>query len=307
MDRVATLLALSLALALIGAGCQEYDLGPGGGGHDPAGDDDDAVGDDDDDDGTGSHDEPDPDGFDPEDGDDDDDDTSPGVPIGNVLTILLTMNDMYMDQSVSRQLQLNSVGWVTPASVPDPRVLIIRDDEHSDEHPEDSEQMLANLLSVGYDATLVEEPEDGIDISALAGYSVVLLSNPGHSPDDLSTLEAMYAFSCAGYGLIFQGDDMSHFDDPDDFDMESLTRLRFIDNGQEYHGHDIDNDEDDRYEVTIEDMAHPVVAGIENITLLYGDDIDTTEPAHVNETVLAWATVEGTNLPLKPAIAGYSQ
>ena len=296
---------LVVALALTSPVCNEYDLasdddtdiGNGGGGDD----------DDDDDDNGNPHD----DDTDPDDDDDTggvfDDDSFGDDPTGRVLTILLTLNDMYMDQSVSRQLLLNSVAWVTPSGQADPRILIIRDDAHSGEHPEDSEQIRDNLVAAGYDATMIEEPEDGIDSSYLVGYSVAILSNPGHSPDDEATLEALYDFSCHGLGLIFQGDDMAHFDDEDDFDMESLTRLEYIDNGTEYHGYDIDNDEDDRYEVTIEGIAHPVVAGIENITLYYGDDIDTTEPAHVNETVLAWATVEGTNLPSKPAIAGYSQ
>ncbi len=293
----------ALALLVVGLAigspvCNEYDL---------VGDDDThggGTGDDDDDDDDGNpHD-------DDVDGDDDtsgfDDDTFGDDPTGRVLTILLTLNDMYMDQTVSRQLLLNSVAWVTPVGVPAPRVLIIRDDEHSGEHPEDSEQIRDDLVAAGYDATMIDEPEDGIDASYLTGYSVAILSNPGHSPDDEATLEALYDFSCHGYGLIFQGDDMAHFDDEDDFDMESLTRLEYIDNGTEYAGHDIDNDEDDRYEVTLIDAVHPVVSGIEGVVFYYGDDIDTTEPAHANETVLAWATVEGMSTPTKPAIAAYS-
>jgi len=308
---------LLLLLGLLGLGCNEYDLHPDDDTASP-GDDDDDDGDDDD---NGDDDsEPDPDGFDPDGGvgddddddngddDDDDDDGSPygDTPIGRVLTILLTMNDMYMDPAISQQLLLNSVAWVSPDNIPDPRVLIIRDDEHHDEHPEDSDEMLAHLLAAGYIATLIEEPEDGIATTDLAGYSVAILSNPGHSPDDEETLEALHMFSCAGYGIIFQGDDMAHFDDEDDFQMEDLTRLRYIDNGTSYHGYGIDNDEGDRYEVTVENLTHPVVTGIEGAIFYYGDDIDTTEPSNTYETVLAWATVEGTALPLKPAIAGYS-
>lgn len=295
------IIGLLVALGLVvvaGPTCNEYDL---------AGDDDTVHGGDDDDNGHPGDDD---DGDDDQDGDDDtgssDDDTYGDTPNGRVLTILLTLNDMYMDSTVSRQLLLNSVAWVTPSGVANPRVLIIRDDEHSDEHPEDSEQIRANLAAAGYDATLIDEPEDGIDSSFLTGYAVVILSNPGHSPDDEETLEALYDFSCLGYGLIFQGDDMAHFDDEDDFQMETLTRLEYIDNGTEYAGHDIDNDEDDRYEVTLVATSHPVVAGIEGAVFFYGDDIDTTQPAHANETVLAWATVEGMSSPTKPAIAGYS-
>ena len=306
-----TLLGLIVVtLALNGPVCNEYDLAgdddtdPGGvGGLDDDDDDNGGPGDDDDDDADASDDDDNP-------GDDDtdgfDDDTYGDTPVGRVLTILLTLNDMYMDQSVSQQLLVNSVAWVTPTGIPAPRVLIIRDDDHSGEHPEDSEQIRDNLLSAGYDAVLIEEPQDGIDSSHLSGYSVAILSNPGHSPDDVSTLEALYDFSCHGFGLIFQGDDMARFDDEGAFDMSSLTRLEFIDNGTTYAGHGIDNDEGDRYAVTLANISHPVVAGIEGVTFFYGDDIDTTEPAHTNETVLAWATVEGMNSPSKPAIAGYS-
>ena len=300
---------LVIALALASPVCNEYDLvgdddthGGGAGGLD----------DDDDDDDNGNPHDDDADGDDDDDnpGDDDtdgfDDDTYGDTPVGRVLTIFLTLNDMYMDQGVARQLLLNSVAWVTPAGIPSPRVLIIRDDDHSGEHPEDSEQIRDNLVAAGYDAVLIDEPGDGIDSSYLSGYSVAILSNPGHSPDDVSTVEALYDFSCHGFGLIFQGDDMGRFDDEDDFDMSSLTRLEYIDNGTSYAGHGIDNDEGDRYAVTLANISHPVVAGIEGVTFYYGDDIDTTEEAHANLTVLAWATVEGMSTPTKPAIAGYS-
>ena len=290
------LIALA-GLALVGAGCTDYDLGPDDDSY-PGDDDDDDTGDDDD------HDDDDDTGYDPND-DDDDDDTGVGEPVGRVLTILLTLNDMWMDQGVANQLLVNSVAWVTPYGMSDPRVLVIRDDEHSGEHPEDSENSLNWLLDAGYDATLIDEPEDGIVPADLTGYGVAMLSNPGHSPDDESTLEALYDFSTQGYGIIFQGDDMTHFDGGG-FDMESLTRLHHIDNGTEYHGYDIDNDDGDLYEVELGNFSHPVLDGIEGTIFLYGDDIDTSEPSHQDEVVLAFAGVQGASVPTKPAIAGYS-
>ena len=299
------LFALALGMvAWVAAGCTDYDLGP---------DDDSMPGDDDDDDDNDSDDDDSDDdddddtGYNPndDDDDDDDDDDSVGEPIGRVLTILLTLNDMWMDQNVANQLLVNSVEWVTPFGMTDPKVLIIRDDEHSGEHPEDSENSLNWLLAAGYDATLIDEPGDGIVPADLTGYAVAMLSNPGHSPDDESTLEALYDFSTQGYGIIFQGDDMTHFDGGG-FDMESLTRLHYIDNGTEYHGYDIDNDDGDLYEVELANFSHPVLDGIQGTIFLYGDDIDTSEPSNLDEVVLAYATVQGTNLPTKPAIAGYS-
>jgi len=161
------------------------------------------------------------------------------------------------------------------------------------------------LVAAGYNAVLIEEPGSGIDQSALVGYHVAILSNPGHSPDDLATLEWLYDFSSEGFGIIFQGDDMGHFDDGS-FDMALLTRLTYIDNGTEYYGHPIDNDQADSYEVVLESNGHPVLSGIEGEVFLYGDDIDTTESAQEGEAILAQGTVYDTQYPYKPVVAAYS-
>ena len=285
--------ALSI-LALLALACTDYDLAEEGD-YLPGQDDDDAASDDDD--------------FQPlgDDDDDDDDDDTSGDPVGRVVTILLTLNDMYLDPGTSAQLLVNTVEWVTPAGIGSPEVLVIRDDNHSGEHPEDSEHIRDTLIAAGYAAHLIDEPGNGITQQDLAGYEVAILSNPGHSPDDLSTLQALYQFSVQGFGLIFQGDDMAAFDDGS-FSMQSLTRLAFIDNGTEYHGYHIDNDNGDLYAVELPNDSHPILDGIAGHTFLYGDDIDTTAPAHVNEEILGWATVDGTNgIPTKPVIAAYSQ
>ena len=227
-------------------------------------------------------------------------------PYGKVVTILLTLSDDWMDQTTSRLLLLNAVDWAVPSGTSDPRVLVLRDDDHAGEDVEDSELSYERLLDAGYDVDLVEEPDGGLGLEDLQAYDVVMFSNPGHSPEDLSTLEAFYDFSRMGRGLVLQGDDMAHFEDASAFSMESLTRLVYIDNGTEYYGHDIDNDEGDAYAVTLANNAHPVVDGIEGITFRYGNDIDTTEAGSAQVTVLATATVEGTSLDAKPAIAAYS-
>ena len=282
-----------LSLLFVGlwavAACQDYDLANGDD-DTTADDDDDAVGDDD---------------TDPYGDDDDTEDPLAGIPIGRVVTILLTLNDAWMDPAISSQLLLNAVEWSAPQGVTDPAVLIIRDDDHSEEHPEDSEHIRDTLVAAGYNAVLIEEPANGIDQSALVGYHVAILSNPGHSPDDLATLEWLYDFSSEGFGIIFQGDDMGHFDDGS-FDMALLTRLTYIDNGTEYYGHPIDNDQADSYEVILETTGHPVLSGIEGEVFLYGDDIDTTESAQEGEAVLAQGTVYDTQYPLKPVVAAYS-
>jgi hypothetical protein len=310
MDMRWTIPTLMLALlAPWSFGCNDYGVHED---NDPYGDDDDdtVMGDDDDtdpgDDDTGPGDDDDTAPY-GDDDDDDDTDTDPmaGFPIGRVVTILLTLSDDWMDPDVSADLLHNSVQWCSPIHVSDPVVLVIRDDNHNNEDTGDSDHIYDTLVSRGYDVDLIEEPSGGIDQSALFGYHVVILSNPGHSPDDLSTLQWLYDFSAEGFGVIFQGDDMSHFDDGS-FDMSTLTRLTYIDNGTSYYGHDIDNDSGDAYEVTLETNGHALVAGIAGEVFRYGNDIDTTEPADIGESVVAWATVEGTNYALKPAVAAYS-
>ncbi len=239
-------------------------------------------------------------------GDTDDGDPTT-TPSGRVLTILLTLSDDWMDQDVARTLLLNSVEWASPSAVTSPSVLVIRDDDHGGEDTEDSENVWQWLLDAGYDADFVDEPSSGISDADLSGYDVAILSNPGHSPDDVATVEALYDFSCAGQGIIFQGDDMAHFADEGAFSMESLTRLVYQDNGTSYHGYDVDNDEGSAYEVRLVSTSSRIVSGISGETFRYCNDIDTTEIASSDVEVLAWTTVEGTSLPLKPVIAAWSQ
>lgn len=280
-------------LFLLGTGCTEYGFNDGKDGY-PGGPGDTAGGD------SGVEHQGDPDDSD-EPGEDDD-----PAPSGRVLTILLTLSDDWMDQGVARTLLLNSVAWAAPTDVSTPRVLVIRDDDHSGEDTEDSENSWRWLVDAGYDADFLEEPGSGISVEDLSSYHVAILSNPGHSPDDISTVEALYAFSCGGMGIIFQGDDMAHFDDQSAFSMESLTRLVYQDNGTEYYGYAVDNDDGSAYEVQLASTASRVLSGIAGQSFRYGNDIDTTEAASSEVSILAWATVEGTSLPLKPVIAAWS-
>ncbi len=297
-----------LPILLIATGCSEYGLSDGNQSYpglpndtaQPDSGEDDDGGDDGGEEDSGEEEEDDPD----DSGDTGESDTP--TPSGKVLTILLTLSDDWMNQDVARSLLLNSVSWAAPADVPTPRVLVIRDDDHSDEDAEDSENIWRWLLDAGFYADFLDEPSEGIDASQLNSYHVAILSNPGHSPDDLATVQALYDFSCTGMGIIFQGDDMAHFDDQSAFSMESLTRLVYQDNGTEYHGYQVDNDEGDAYQVQLTSDLHAIVEGIAGEIFRYGNDIDTTEVASSDVAVLAQGTVEGTTLPLKPVIAAWS-
>ena len=196
---------------------------------------------------------------------------------------------------------LNSIDYVSPIS--GPSVLVIRDDNTNGEDEIDSENIFNWIVNAGYSATFLDEPEAGIQTADLAGYHVVILSNPGFPADDLSTIEAMRSFSQQGFGIIFQGDDITNFA-PDRPLMESLTRLAFIDNGIEYEGYTINDNEGSAYGVTVNQVS-PVSSGMSTLFFIYGNDIDTTTPTTNDNSVVAWCTVDGTNLPSKPVITAY--
>lgn len=220
---------------------------------------------------------------------------------GAVVTILLTINDAFVPRDVARALTLNAVAWVAPVS--NPHILVIRDDNHSGEDVEDSEQIVSDCQDAGWGGVLIEEPADGIGPEALAGYDVAILSNPGHPPDDVATIEALTAFSAAGFGVIFQGDDMTRFADGSNT-MEPITRLRNVDNGTEYYGYAVDDDETEhQYAVTLGE--HPLMAGLEGTTFLYGNDIDTTQLVASESVVAATAEIAGADTPEKAAIVGW--
>ena len=113
----------------------------------------------------------------------------------------------------------------------------------------------------------------------------------------------MRSFSQQGFGIIFQGDDITNFA-PDRPLMESLTRLAFIDNGIEYEGYTINDNEGSAYGVTINPVS-PVANGMSTLFFIYGNDIDTTVSTTNDNSVVAWCTVDGTDLPAKPVITAY--
>jgi len=226
------------------------------------------------------------------------------LPCGKVLTLLLTMSDAFVDRSVSEPLLVNAAAWLAPSDADAPRFLVLRDDNTGDENADDADYIVSVLQGAGYDTTLADEPADGVGATDIEGFDVVILSNPGDSPDDIATLDALYAYSVEGHAIVFQGDDMAHFDDPAAFDMASLTRLYYVDNGTTYGGYEIDDDAGDAYEVTV-GMGHPVTTGLEGQQFRYGNDIDTTQIDSDDVVIVGMATVENTTLDQKPVIAAY--
>lgn len=223
---------------------------------------------------------------------------------GRVATILLTMNATETTEETMMTLVANTVNWVSPVDAP--RVLFVLDDSHHGEFDQDTHQIYEKLVAAGYKAEYLEEPEVGITNDDVAGFDVVWFSNPGYPIDDQQSFDVLLQFSQAGGGVVFQGDDMS-WSFGQAFPTTPLTRLKHIDNGTQYCGVQIDNGTGGRYRVELREETHPIIAGLEGQSFLYGDDIDTADPVTEATEVLAFATVEGVDgCALKPVITAYT-
>ena len=221
--------------------------------------------------------------------------TCPGL--GRTVTILLTLTEPGQNGgpgpiNCMTTLLDNSVRWAGK-DVPGMRVLVIRDDNHNWEWMADTGAIYVTLVSLGYDVSLRDEPSEGVTYEEIAGYDVVLLSNPGWPVDDPTTVQSLQSFYNEGGGVILQGDDMAN-----NAGVAALAGLAFVDNGTDYFGHWTDGMAGDFYTVKIT-IDHAVTAGLEGVSFSYGDDIDGTRAVYA--TPLAQAATE--DHPSKPAIA----
>jgi hypothetical protein len=81
-----------------------------------------------------------------------------------------------------------SVAWVSPVG-DDPNVLVVRDDDHNNDFPNDTAYVAQALADVGYRVTYVQEEDgaSGLRSEEMQGYDVAWFSNPGQPIDDTNT------------------------------------------------------------------------------------------------------------------------
>jgi Mg-chelatase subunit ChlD len=207
---------------------------------------------------------------------------------GKVATILLTLSNPGIDRDVAQTLAANTVGWVGASA--SPQVLVVKDENHHGEFEHDAAYVHELLTAAGMAATLIDEPRGGLSLADTAGYDVIWLANPGHPVNDKHSLRTMTDFVAAGGGYVLQSDDATWFYGDNAFSMTPYTGLNHYNNGVWFCERMIDNNETGRsYQVMLDAETHPVIAGLEGTTLLYGNDIDKSEPANQGEEVLAWA------------------
>ncbi|MFT6144708.1 MAG: hypothetical protein ACJAV2_002594 [Myxococcota bacterium] len=195
---------------------------------------------------------------------------------GRTASMLLTLGTAGIPITTAGELSQQAVTKVGP--VLRPKVLVILDDGHHGESPEDAERIRRWLANDGNNGSVdyLRKPSDGVSAASLTEHDVVWFRNPGYPMDDRKTFESLLAFSSTGGDLVLQGDDMS-WSFRNAWSMAPLTHLDWHDNGIRECGGLVHNDKHDMYSVTL--LAdHPMLNGINGSTVFYGDDIDFTRP-----------------------------
>ncbi len=207
---------------------------------------------------------------------------------GRRAAILLTLSNPGIELDLAQTLAVNAVTWASP--VAEPRVLVVKDDDHHGEFEEDAAYVYELLRDAALDVEFIDEPRHGISDADVAGFDVVWLSNPGHPPDDRATLDTLARFAANGGGYILQGDDFTRMSGDSAVSMAAHTGLVHESNGTRFCERNIDNNRSSRsYRVQLDSAEHPLLVGISGQEFLYGDDIDISTPAGAGEEVLAWA------------------
>lgn len=210
-------------------------------------------------------------------------------PEGRTAAVLLTLNDPGIPRSTAATLVANLLSWVWTA--PSPEVLLVRDDNHHDEDLDDVPYVMDLLTEAGAEVSYLAEPSQGLSPWDVAGYDVVWFTNPGWPMDDVASFDTLRHAVSHGKGVVMQGDDMS-WSMGRSFPTTDLVHLEHHSNGTQTCGRHTDNRQGDRYAVTFTDDDHPVLAGLADVEVLYGNDIDHSSPVDDGSQVLAWAELE---------------
>lgn len=224
-----------------------------------------------------------------------------------VVTILMALGDEADSQLVvngaSAQLIAETVvRYASPVS--NPRILLVMDQARGSEDPEDSVYAKEVLLK-RYLVTQIEEPADGLLESDTIGYDLIWFNNPGSPMGSEVTRDTLTRFRG---GVILQGDDLGR---GRNFDNDSLTGLRYLDNGTAVNcagtNYNHDNNLGQKFRVSLDPAKIPG-ADSSAINFDYGNDIDNTEPARADLEVVALALGGHVScVEYRPAIVRYQK
>ncbi|MBK7828441.1 hypothetical protein [Nannocystis sp.] len=221
---------------------------------------------------------------------------------GNTVVMVLTLhgpNGKTLASADAKTLTKNAVDFVNPAGGT-PKILLIHDYNNHDEDNADVAAIGADLKGLyGAANVTITEPTRIVRPEDVAGFDVVWFSNPGWPMGNISSLPTTFNtlldFRGGGGGLILQGDDITQSSTPTLPLMETLTYMRFSNNGTNACGLGIDNWGDSAYDVSFASETHPLLTGLSGKSFKYNNDIDHSSAMMLGEQVLATGKVASGN------------
>lgn len=207
---------------------------------------------------------------------------------GRSAVVLLTMSNPRTPEVVAENIIQTTVAYLSSGI--QPRVLVVRDDNHHNEFKTDVDYISEVLRDAGYEVDQLDEPSNGLQMEDVEHYDVVWFSNPGWPVDDRASMETLDAFRARGGGFVLSGDDITG---NGSVNMTQYTFMQFQSNGTSTCGKRTDNNAGESYRVEFEETDHLLASGLDGVSFLYGDDLDHSIPVGDGEQVLAWATLDG--------------
>lgn len=201
-----------------------------------------------------------------------------------------------MTYAQAKQLAENAINWVNPNLLgdPDPRILIVLDNNNTGEDTLDAPYIEKLLEDAGFtQVDRVLEPAGGLMAADLVGYKVVWMVNPGFPPDSDNSHDALRNHRENGGGLVVSGDDMSQSQElTAPRNQNAFTFLDYLgDNGVSACGQNTNNWTGKKYDVKFPAASdHPLVFGLIGQSFPYGNDLDAVAPKNKGETILGGTT-----------------
>lgn len=218
---------------------------------------------------------------------------------GSTAVLVLTLHGpdgKTLTPADAKTLTRNAVDFVNPTGAT-PKILLIHDYNNHDEDNADVSKIGADLKALyGAANVTLTEPTRVVRPEDVEGYDVVWFSNPGWPMGNTTSLPTTFNtlvnFRGAGGGLVLQGDDITQSSTGSVPLMETLTYLKFANNGTNACGLATDNWGDHAYDVSFAAGPHPLLSGLENKSFKYHNDIDHSVSLMLGAEVVATGEVK---------------
>lgn len=230
---------------------------------------------------------------------------------GKTAIIVLTLHGPSGDTLApadAKTLTKNAVDYVNPRPGSAPKILFVHDYNNHNEDNDDAAKIGNDLKSLFGDGNVrILDPKTILRPEEVDGFDVVWFSNPGWPMGNVTSLPTTFNtlvnFRGAGGGLVLQGDDITQTSTGSMPMMETLTYLKFGNNGTQACSLAIDDWGPNAYTVKFADDSHPLLTGLAGKSFAYHNDIDHSTPLMLGETVLASGSVSNGNCSLSaPAL-----